>query len=151
MWACERGLVSPRIQSENTRAAAGTDRDVATLVVRVDGEVETHELDELGVVAVAELGRQVLRVVGVGVDGDGLLTAVDVAEDAAGNHGQLGDEVHRVVEGGLPVLLLVNAVLVSLGEGRVVVELEVGRRGGREARVSESRQANERSGEGVRR
>ena len=98
-------------------------RDVSTLVVRVDGNVQSHQLDELLVVAKAEQGSEVGRVVLVGVNGRELAVAVDVSEDSSGNVGELGNEVHRVVKGGLPVVSLVDTVGVGLGEGRVVVEL----------------------------
>jgi hypothetical protein len=101
---------------------AGVGRDVAALVVRVDGDVQPHEVDELLGLSEAEEGSEVGRVVLVGVNGGELSVAVDVAEDASGNVGELSDEVHRVVERGLPVLLLVDTVRVRLGKGRVVVE-----------------------------
>lgn len=98
-------------------------RDVSTFVVRVDGDVQSHELNELLVVAETEKGGQVGGVVLVLVDLRELSVAVDVSEDSAGNVGELGNEVHRVVEGGLPVVTLVDTVGVGLGEGGVVVEL----------------------------
>jgi len=98
-------------------------RDVSTFVVRVDGDVQSHELNELLVVAETEKGGQVGGVVLVLVDLRELSVAVDVSEDSAGNVGKLGNEVHRVVEGGLPVVTLVDTVGVGLGEGGVVVEL----------------------------
>ena len=117
------GKRQERVRERRADEVAGVGRDVAALVVRVDGDVEAHELDKLLVVAVAEQGGQVGRVVLVLVNLRELAVAVDVAEDAAGNVGELGDQVHRVVKRGLPVLALVHAVSVRLGEGRVVVEL----------------------------
>lgn len=62
----------------------------------MDGEVETHQLSELGVVEaehVAVVGRPVLVV----IDGtDALPVAVCVAVDGRRDHRQLGDQVHRV-------------------------------------------------------
>ena len=46
----------------------------------------------------------------------------DVAVDAGGDGGQLGDEVHGVLEGVLPVLVLLHALGVGLGEGGLVLE-----------------------------
>lgn len=57
----------------------------------MDGDVETHELDEGLVVTEAEESRQVPGVVLVGVDGGELALAVDVAEDTTGDVGELGD------------------------------------------------------------
>jgi hypothetical protein len=93
-------------------------------VVRVDSDVQTHQLDELLVVAETEEGGKVGRVVLGLIDGGNLAVTVNVAEDSSGNVGQLGNEVHRVIEGGLPVLLLVDTVRVGLGESGVMVELE---------------------------
>ena len=118
---------------------AGVGRDVATFVVRVDGDVETHELNEGLVVTEAEEGGQVGGVVLVEVNGGDLALAKDIAVDATGNVRELGDpindvscghperdrdnlQVHRILEGGAPVVLLVDTLLVSLGERRVVVE-----------------------------
>lgn len=98
-------------------------RDVTTLVIRVDGDVQSHQLDKLLVVAETEQGSQVGRVVLVGVNGGHLAVTVDISEDSSGNVGELGNEVHRVVESSLPVLLLVDTLRVGLGKGGIVVEL----------------------------
>jgi hypothetical protein len=96
--------------------------DVATLVVGVDGQVQTHQLNKVLVVGEAELVGQVERVVLVLLDGRNLAVLVDVAEDLGGNGGQLGNEVHRVLKGVLPVLRLVHALGVGLGEVGLVLE-----------------------------
>lgn len=111
-----------RVRERGSDEVSGVGRDVSSLVVRVDGQVQSHELDKLLVPSKAEEGGQVLRVVGLGVDRGELVAAVRVSVDSAGDVGQLGDQVHRVVKRGLPVLLLVDPVLVRLREGRVVVE-----------------------------
>lgn len=102
-------------------------RDVSTLVIRVDGEVEPHELDKLLVLSETEQGAQVLGVVGRLVNGRKLVASVGVSVDSTGNVGKLGNEVHGVLEGRSPVELLVETVLVGLGKRRVVVELEGGK------------------------
>ena len=96
-------------------------------MIRVDGEVESHELDELGVLSESEEGGQVLGVIGGRVDGGELVSSVGVSVDSSSDVGELGDEVHGVIEGGLPVLSLVDSVLVGLSEGGVVVELREGK------------------------
>lgn len=101
---------------------SGVGRDVATLVVSVDGQVETHQLNEVSVVAEAELVGEVEGVVLVLLDGSDLSALEDVLVDASGNGGQLGNQVHGVLEGVSPVLLLVDTLGVGLGEGRGVLE-----------------------------
>jgi len=97
---------------------SGVSADVATLVVGVDGQVKTHELNEVLVLAEAELVGEVEGVILVLLDGSDLATLEDVLVDARSDVGELGNEVHRVLEGVSPVLLLVDALRVGLGEGR---------------------------------
>lgn len=100
----------------------GVGRDVATLVVSVDGEVETHQLDEVLVLAEAELVGEVEAVVLVLLDGRDLAAAEDVLVDAGRDGGELSNEVHRVLESVAPVLLLVDTLGVRLGERRGLLE-----------------------------
>lgn len=100
----------------------GVGGNVATLVVGVDGEVQAHELNKVLVVAKAELVGKVERVVLVLLDGGNLATLEDVLVDARSDVGELGNEVHGVLVGVAPVLLLVDALGVGLGEGRGVLE-----------------------------
>lgn len=63
----------------------------------MDGEVQPHQLGELGL-AVAQHVGEVVGPVQVGVDGtDAAAFAVQVAVDLSGDAGQLGDQVHRVL------------------------------------------------------
>jgi hypothetical protein len=96
---------------------SGVGADVATLVVGVDGQVETHQLNEVLVLAEAELVGKVERVVLVLLDGSDLAALEDVLVDARSNVGQLGNQVHGVLKGVAPVLLLVDTLGVGLGEG----------------------------------
>ena len=96
--------------------------DIATLVVGVDGQVETHQLNEVIVVAEAKLVGQVEGVVLVLLDRSDLAILENIAVDLRSNGGQLGNEIHRVLEGVVPVFLLVDTLGVSLGEGRLVLE-----------------------------
>ncbi len=89
---------------------------VAALVVTVDGQVEAHELGEV-VVGVAEHVGEVGGPVLFDVDGAHAgAIAVQVPVDDGGDGGQLGDEVHGVLVDVLPVLGLVHALRVRLGE-----------------------------------
>lgn len=112
-------------------------------MIRVNGNVETQELDKLGLVSVAEELGEVVRVVLVRLDGRELAPTVDVAEDTAGDGRKLGNpvvtlqsimlisingsvesaQVHSILEGGRPVLLLGDTLLVGLGKCRIMVEL----------------------------
>eukprot|EP00160_Parvularia_atlantis_P013015 Unigene2679_Nuclearia_a/m.8289 Unigene2679_Nuclearia_a/g.8289 ORF Unigene2679_Nuclearia_a/g.8289 Unigene2679_Nuclearia_a/m.8289 type:complete len:374 (+) Unigene2679_Nuclearia_a:476-1597(+) len=96
-------------------------RDVAALVRRMDDEVQAHELDELGLV-VAELDGERLAPVRAGLGRDDAAVLVGVAVDARGDVRQLGQQVHRVLVRRLPVLVLVDALGVGRGEGRLGVE-----------------------------
>lgn len=100
----------------------GVGTDVATLVVGVDGQVQAHQLNKILVAAEAELVGQVEGVVLVLLDGGDLAILEDVAVDLSGNGGQLGDQVHRVLEGVVPVVLLVDTLGVGLGEGGLVLK-----------------------------
>ena len=95
---------------------SGVGRHVAALVVRVDGEVQSHELNKVVVLGETELVGQVPRVVLVLLHGRHLAVFEDVAVDARSNRGKLCDEVHRVLESVLPVLGLLHALGVSAGE-----------------------------------
>ena len=106
----------------------GVGTDVTTLVVGVDGQVQTHQLNKVLVAGEAELVGQVERVVLVLLDGGDLAVLEHVAVDLGGDGGQLGDQVHRVLEGVAPVLLLVDTLGVGLGEGRLVLQSGHGQR-----------------------
>jgi hypothetical protein len=122
------GLKSARVKHlvDCKHKGSSTHRDVTTLVVRVDSDVQSHQLDKLLVVAETEQSSQVGRVVLVLVNGGELAVTVDVSEDTTSDVGELGNEVHGVIEGGLPVFTLVDTVRVGLGESGVVVELGSG-------------------------
>jgi hypothetical protein len=101
---------------------SGVGRNVATLVVGVDGQVKTHELNEVLVLSEAELVGKVEGVVLVLLGSRDLAILVDVAVDAGGNVGKLANEVHGVLESVLPVLALLHALGVCLGEAGLVLK-----------------------------
>ena len=111
-----------------TNQVGGVGADVTTLVVRVNGQVQTHEFNKVLVAREAELVGQVERVVLVLLDSRDLAILEDVAVDLSGDGGQLGDQVHGVLESVGPVLLLVNTLGVGLGEGRLVLQSGHGQR-----------------------
>lgn len=107
-------------RESRTNKLGGVGRDVTSLVVSVDGEVESQKLNELLVVAKAEQRGEVSRVVKRVVNGANNLSVLEkVSVDSRSNDGELGNEVHGILVGVLPVLLLVNTLLVSLGELRL--------------------------------
>lgn len=105
-----------------TNQVGGVSADVTTLVVRVDGQVQAHQLDEVLVVAKAELVGKVEGVVLVLLDRRHLAVLEDIAVDTGRNGGQLGDEVHRILESVQPVVLLVDTLRIRLGERGLVLK-----------------------------
>ena len=105
-----------------TNKVGSVSADVTTLVVGVDGQVQTHQLNEVAVAAEAKLVGQVEGVVLVLLDRSNLAVLEDITVDLGSDGGQLGDEVHGVLEGVAPVFLLVDTLGVGLGEGRLVLK-----------------------------
>jgi len=105
-----------RVREGRADQVRSVGRDVATFVVGVDGEVKSHELNELGIVEsnhVAVVGRPIkTRLSG----GKVAVLAVEVVEDLAGDGRKVGDAVHAIFVDIFPVGGLVNALGVSLGE-----------------------------------
>lgn len=104
----------------------GVSRNVATFVVTVEGEVETEKILEALVLlaSLAQHGSKVVRPILLEIDlgGESTATTVRVLVDLSSNGGQLGEQFNAVVKGGLPVVSLVEALLIGLGELGVVVE-----------------------------
>ena len=107
---------------------SGVSADVATLVVGVNGEVETEELNKVLVLAEAELVGKVEGVILVLLDGSNLAALEDVLVDARSDVGELGNEVHGVLKGVAPVLLLVDTLGVGGSERRGLLESSDGNR-----------------------
>ena len=96
--------------------------DIATLVVSVDGEVQSHQLDKVLVVAKAQLVGKVEAVVLILLDGSDLSALENVLVDPGGDRRELCDQVHRILEGVSPVFGLLHALGVGLGKGGFVLE-----------------------------
>lgn len=101
---------------------SGVSAHVTTLVIRVDGQVETHQLNKVLVVAKSELVSQVESIVLVLLNSSDFAVLEYVAVNARSDRGKLGDEVHGVFESVLPVFLLVDALGVGLGEQRFMLQ-----------------------------
>lgn len=97
-------------------------RDVTTFVIRVDGEVETHQFNKVLVALEAQELGEVVRVILVGLNLSELTILVDVTVDTSSNLGELGNQIHGILKGRIPVLRLVNTFSVSLGELRIVLK-----------------------------
>ena len=90
--------------------------DVSTLMIRVNGQVEPHELDKVRVLGKSKLVGQIVAIVFVFVDGRDFAVMEDVAVDSCGDCWQLGDNIHRVLVRVLPVLRLGHAFGICLGK-----------------------------------
>ena len=91
-------------------------------MVRVDGQVQAHKVNEVLVSSKTELVGQVETIILVSLGGGDLTILVDVAVDLGGNGGELSNQVHGVLEGVVPVVFLVDALRVRLGELRLVLK-----------------------------
>ena len=77
---------------------AGMGRDVTALMIGVDSQVKTHELDKVRLVGITEEVGKVVGVILLEVDCRELVTAVHVAEYATGDVGQLGNANNLMLE-----------------------------------------------------
>lgn len=100
-----------------TNQVGGVGRHVTTLMVRVDGQVQSHQLNKLLVLAKTEQSGQVGTVVQVlGNLASQLAVVENVSVDSSGNVWQLGQQLNGVLVGVLPVLGLWNTLGVSLSK-----------------------------------
>lgn len=103
----------------------GMGGNITTLVVTVESEVQSQQVNEAGVLRLAKERGVVVRPVLGEIDGawEGTAAVVGVLVDLSGDGGEFGEEGERVVEGGLPVVgFLEFAGFVEFGKFRVVVE-----------------------------
>lgn len=125
-WASK--TVETSSQREVRRAKSTADQvgsvraNITTFVVRVDGEVQSHQFNEVLVLSETELVGQVVAVVLVFLDRCNLAILVDVAVDLGRDGWELSNEVHRVLKSVLPVLRLVHSLSVGLCEIRFMLE-----------------------------
>lgn len=63
----------------------------------MDGEIESHELSELGIIVAQHVG-EIVRPIQVGIDGSNAAAlTVQVAVDLSRHTGKLGNQVHGVL------------------------------------------------------
>ncbi len=85
------------------------------------GEVHAHHFVECRVLKTEHVGK-VGRPVKLFLGSDDLAAVICVAVDERSNAGQLGDAVHGVLKGKLPIVLLVHTIAISLGEFGVLLQ-----------------------------
>lgn len=100
----------------------GVSADITTFVVSVDGKVQSHQFDEVLVLAESELIGEIERVVLVLLNWSNLLPLEDILVDSSSNCWQLGDQVHGILEGVLPVFGLLHSLRVRFGKSRFVLK-----------------------------
>jgi hypothetical protein len=69
-------------------------RDIPTLVIRVDGQVQSHQLDEIGVFAESHEVGEIVAIVLILFDDGELSVFVDIAVDSGCDGGEFGDKGH---------------------------------------------------------
>jgi len=92
----------------------------------MDGEIKTEKLDKGRILAKTKEMGKIPRVVFGRVDSGEFTETVDIAVDAGSDIRELGNNIHGVLKSGAPIILLVHTVLIGLGKGRAMVELEEG-------------------------
>lgn len=92
----------------------------------MDGEIKTEKLDKGRILAKTKEMGKIPRVVFGRVDSGEFSKTVDIAVDAGSDIRELGNNIHGVLKSGAPIILLVHTVLIGLGKGRAMVELEEG-------------------------
>ncbi|KAH3661179.1 hypothetical protein OGAPHI_006586 [Ogataea philodendri] len=107
-----------RRQSRSNQVG-GVCTNVTTLVIRVDRQVQSHQLQELWVRAVAKQVSEVGTVVQSWVHRSNLAVFENVSVDASSNVWQLGQQFDGVLVGVFPVFFLVDTGSVSLGKLRL--------------------------------
>lgn len=117
-----------RVGERGANQMGSVRRNVTALMIGVDRQVESHQLDELGVV-IAQHARKVPGPILTGIyRAEALAVLVGVPVYRCSDDGELGDQAHRVFVDGLPVLGLVDSARVGLYEYALAVES--GYRGG---------------------
>ena len=117
-----------RVGESGADQVSGVSGDVAAFVIAVNGQVQPHQFGEHRVLVIDHVG-EVEGPILVGIDGRGVLAfAVQVVVNGGRHDRQFSDQVHGVLEDGLPVSALMDAVGVGFGELGFGVEGGDGRR-----------------------
>lgn len=89
-------------------------RDIATLMIRVDRQVQSHQLDELLVLAVSHQMGEIVSVILVLDNRRHLAALVYVLVDSGGDGREFGNQRHGVFKSVFPVLFLIETLGVGL-------------------------------------
>lgn len=101
---------------------SGVGTDITTLMISVDGKVQSHQLNEILVLTETQLVGKVEAVILVFLDRCDLATFEYVLVDSGSDSWELGDQIHRVLESVSPVLGLLHSFGVCFREGRFVLQ-----------------------------
>jgi hypothetical protein len=91
-------------------------------VIGVNDKVQPHQINKVLVLAKAELVGQIEAVVLVSLDRGDFSILEYVAVNLGGNGRELGDQVHGVLEGVAPILLLFDTLGIGFRELRLVLK-----------------------------
>jgi len=89
---------------------------VTTCMIGVDNKIQPHKINKILVVSEAKLVGQVETVILVRLDGSDLSVLEDVAIDLSSDGRKLGDQVHGILEGIIPVFRFVKTLGICLCE-----------------------------------
>ena len=101
-------------------------RDIATLMIRVDRQVQSHQLDELLVLAVSHQMGEIVSVILVLDNRRHLAALVYVLVDSGRDSRELGNQRHGVFKGVFPVLFLIETLGVGLGKSGLLFQCSDG-------------------------
>lgn len=101
-------------------------RNITTFMIGVDGQVQSHQFDELFIFAVSHQMSEIVSVIFILDDAGKFSTLIDILVDSGGDTREFCDHGHGILEGVFPVLLLVNTFGISLGEGGLVFQCSDG-------------------------
>ena len=97
-------------------------RNIATFMISVDSQIQSHQFDELLILAVSHQMSEVVSVILV-LDNRGHLAAlVHVLVDSGGDGREFGDQRHGIFKCVFPVFLLIETFGVGLGKGGLVFQ-----------------------------
>mmetsp|Transcript_6854 Transcript_6854/g.17243 ORF Transcript_6854/g.17243 Transcript_6854/m.17243 type:complete len:219 (+) Transcript_6854:2841-3497(+) len=110
-----------RIRQSRAHKVSGVSAHVATLMIRVDGQVHPHALVEVGIVKSKHLGEISRPVQGL-IDRDVISVLEVLAVDKGSHTGKLGDQVHGILEGKFPVFGFVYTTSIASSELALLLE-----------------------------